>query len=104
VPKATKIRAKAKDGVIDFRMLMRHDMESGFRKDENTGDIIPAWFIKKFSIQINSKKVLLGYIGPTVSKNPYIRCMFKGKAGDEIRVEWSDSKGETRVDKDIVKG
>ena len=70
MPKATKIRAKAKDGIIDFRMLMRHDMESGFRKDENTGDIIPAWFIKKFSIQINSKKVLLGYSGPTLSKNP----------------------------------
>jgi hypothetical protein len=46
----------------------------------------------------------LGYIGPTLSKNPYIRCMFNGKAGDEIRVEWSDSKGETRVDKGIVKG
>ena len=104
MPKATKIRAKAKDGIIDFRMLMRHDMESGFRKDENTGDIIPAWFIKKFSIQINSKKVLLGYIGPTLSKNPYIRCIFIGKSGDEIRVEWSDSKVETRVDKDIVKG
>ena len=32
--KPTKIRAKAVDGIVDFRMLMRHEMESGLRKDK----------------------------------------------------------------------
>ncbi len=102
--KATKIRAKATNGVIDFRMLMRHEMESGFRKDEKTGDTIPAWFIKEFRVFLNAEQVLVGYIGPTVSKNPYIKCTFPGKAGDSVKVTWIDTKGVERVDEDVVKG
>ena len=30
--KPTKIRAKAVNGIVDFRMLMRHEMESGLEK------------------------------------------------------------------------
>ena len=77
--KPTKIRAKANKGIIDFRMLMRHDMESGFRKDNKTGQTVPAWFIKEFRVFLNNESVLVGYIGPFISKNPYFRCSFAGK-------------------------
>ena len=73
--KPTKIRAKAVDGIVDFRMLMRHEMESGLRKDK-TGEMVPAWFIKEFRVFLNNEAVLIGYIGPTVSKNPYFKCNF----------------------------
>ena len=101
--KPTKIRAKAVDGLVDFRMLMRHDMESGFRKDEKTGEKVPAWFIKEFRVFINNEPVLVGYIGPLVSKNPYFRCNFSGKAGDTVKVLWIDSRGVKRVDEDLVR-
>ena len=98
----TKIRAKAVDGIVDFRMLMRHEMESGFRKDK-TGETVPAWFIKEFRVFINNESVLVGYIGPTVSKNPYFKCNFAGKAGDNVKVSWVDNRGVRRVDEDLVK-
>ena len=101
--KPTKIRAKAVDGIVDFRMLMRHEMESGFRKDEKTGEAVPAWFIKEFRVFINNESVLVGYIGPLVSKNPYFRYNFSGKAGDTVKVSWVDSRGVKRVDEDLVK-
>ena len=101
--KATKIRAKAAAGVVDFRMLMRHEMESGFRKDENTGENIPAWFIKEFRVQVNNETVLVGFLGPTVSKNPYFKYTFAGKGGDRVQVSWIDNKGIKRVDQDFVR-
>ena len=100
--KPTKIRAKVIDGVVDFRMLMRHEMESGLRKDK-AGEMVPAWFIKEFRVFLNNEAVLVGYIGPTVSKNPYFKYNFAGKAGDTVKVLWVDNRGVRRVDEDLVK-
>ena len=102
--KPTKIRAKAANGIVDFRMLMRHEIESGLRKDDKTGKAVPAWFIKEFRVFLNDESVLVGYIGPTVSKNPYFKCNFAGKAGDTVKVSWIDNRGVKRVDEDLVKG
>jgi sulfur-oxidizing protein SoxZ len=32
--------------------------------------------------------------GASVSKNPYLAFNYKGKAGDKIKLSWTDSKGE----------
>ena len=101
--KPTKIRAKSKNGLVDFRMLMHHVMDSGFMKDESTGQLIPAWFIKEFEIFLNSKLILSGKLGPTISKNPYLRCKFAGNPGDKIKVNWLDNKGFSRSDSSEVK-
>ncbi|OUV03913.1 MAG: thiosulfate oxidation carrier complex protein SoxZ [Betaproteobacteria bacterium TMED82] len=102
--KATKIRARFKDGLVEFRMLMLHEMETGRRKDVKTGDIIPAWFIKSFEIFLNSESILIGQLGPTVSKNPYFRCRFRGSVGDNIKVQWKDNLGNSRIDEGEVVG
>ena len=101
--KPTKIRAKVVDGIVDFRMLMRHEMESGFRKSDKTGETVPAWFIKEFRVYLNNESMLVGYIGPLVSKNPYFRYNFAGKVGDIVKVSWVDNRGVERVDEDFVK-
>ena len=101
--KATKIRAKIKDNFIDFRMLMHHEMETGLRKDETSGEVIPAWFIQEFTIDLNGEKVISGHLGPTISKNPYLRCKMLGQAGDKIIVKWVDNTGQNRKDEAIVK-
>jgi len=40
-----RIRAKLKDGVAEVKCLMKHDMETGTRKDTKTGELIPAHHI-----------------------------------------------------------
>ncbi|OUV99645.1 MAG: thiosulfate oxidation carrier complex protein SoxZ [Betaproteobacteria bacterium TMED156] len=100
--KPTKIRARFKDNKIDFRMLMHHEMETGLRKDEKTGNSIPAWFIKEFSILLNGNIILSGNLGPTISKNPYLRCKIYGNVGDVLLVNWIDNKGNNRSDRSIV--
>lgn len=94
----SKIRASAKEGVTEVRVLMQHEMENGRRKDE-AGKLVPAWFITEIKAQHNGKTVLEGQFGTAVSKNPYLVFRFKGgKAGDKIMLSWVDNRGDTSSD------
>lgn len=94
----SKIRATAKDGVTEVRVLMQHEMDNGRRKDE-AGNLIPAWYITGFKAKHTDRIVLEGEFGTSVSKNPYLVFRFKGGAvGDRVSISWLDNKGETRSD------
>lgn len=97
-----KIRAAAKDGVTEVKVLMSHEMETGLRKDAS-GNTIPAWFITELSAKLNDKAVMTAQWGPSISKNPFLSFKLKGgKAGDKIAVTWTDNKGDTRTDEAVV--
>ncbi|MCC2111397.1 MAG: thiosulfate oxidation carrier complex protein SoxZ, partial [Hyphomicrobiales bacterium] len=49
-----KIRAASKDGVTEVKVLMNHEMETGFRKD-SSGNVVPAWFINEVVAKLNGK-------------------------------------------------
>ena len=97
-----KIRATAKDGGADVRVLMAHEMETGQRKDAS-GKVIPAWHITEVTATLNGKPVLKAHWGPAISKNPYLQFKFKGGAkGEKVQVTWVDTKGETRTDEATI--
>ena len=50
-----RIRAKADGGVVDARVLMAHEMETGIRKDAS-GKVIPAWFIRRSLASSTAKR------------------------------------------------
>ena len=98
----TRIRAQAGADKATVRMLMTHEMESGQRKDAS-GKIIPAWFIREVSVQLNGKPVMTAQWGPAVSKNPFLQFTIKGaKAGDKVAITWKDNRGDTRTDEATV--
>ncbi len=102
MPDPMKIRATAKDGVADVRVLMAHEMETGQRKDA-AGNTIPAWHIATVTASLNGTPVLKCHWGPAISKNPYLQFKVQGaKAGDRITVAWVDNKGEQRTDEATV--
>ena len=97
-----RIRATAKDGGINVKILMAHEMETGQRKD-SAGKPIPAHFIKHVSAMWQGKEVLSANWGPAIAKNPFLEFNFKGgKKGDKIAVTWEDNKGETRTDETTI--
>lgn len=99
-----KIRAIARDGSADVRVLMAHPMETGQRKDA-AGKPIPAWHITEVTATLNGKPVLKVYWGPAISQNPFLQFRVKGaKAGDKIGVSWIDNKGDKRTDEATVAG
>ncbi len=92
------IRAQAADGKTTVRVLMSHEMETGQRKDP-AGQVIPAWYIREVSAQLNGSTVMTAQWGPAISKNPFLQFNIKGgKAGDIVSISWIDSKGDTRSD------
>lgn len=97
-----RIRAAVAGDVVEVKILMRHDMESGQRKD-SAGKIIPAHYIKTLEAKWKDKVVFGASFGPSVSKDPFLSFKFKGAAkGDKVAVTWVDTKGDTRTDEGTV--
>ncbi len=96
-----RVRAIEKDGVVDVKILMKHDMESGQRKDAS-GKIIPAWFISALNVKAQGKDVFNAQFGPAVSKDPFLNFKYKGAKGDKLVVNWVDTKGDKRADEATV--
>ena len=97
-----RIRAQAQGPNAVVRVLMSHEMETGQRKDA-AGKTIAAWYITEVTAQLNGKTVMTTQWGPAVSKNPFLQFTVKGaKAGDKIKIDWVDNKGEKRSDEAVV--
>jgi sulfur-oxidizing protein SoxZ len=92
---AIKIRAKAKDGITTVKTLISHPMDSGFRKNSKTGELIPAHYVTEVTAEHNGNTVMTGNWSGGISKNPYLSFKFRGAtAGDTIKISWVDNQGE----------
>ena len=97
-----RIRATLQGDVADVRILMRHPMETGQRKD-SAGTIVPLHFIKSVVVSHNGKTVLDAQWSQAVSRDPFLGLRVKGaKLGDKITVTWTDNKGDKRTDEVTV--
>lgn len=90
-----KMRVSRAESGTRVRILIRHPMETGLRKDSKTKKFIPAHFIKEVDCQHNGKTVLSADWGIAVSKNPYLSFYLdNAKKGDQLLVHWKDNKGQ----------
>ena len=97
-----RIRAVAKDGLTNVKVLMSHEMETGQRKDAS-GNLVAAHFIQNVTAVHNGKTALSAQWGPAVSKNPFLEFNFKGgQKGEKIQVTWTDNKGDKRTDEAAI--
>ena len=97
-----RIRATLQGDVADVRILMRHPMETGQRKDSK-GEIVSVHFIQSVVVAHNGRTVLDAQWSQAVSRDPFLGLRVKGaKAGDKITVTWIDNKGDKRSDEATV--
>lgn len=102
--KTIKIRASINEGHVVVKALLRHPMETGRRKDAESGELVPAHYIKSVKAEYDGKQVFNAYWGTGVSQNPYVSFKFKGgQAGDKIKLLWEDNKGETDMIEAVIK-
>lgn len=88
----------APDGSTTVRTLMKHQMESGQRKDA-AGKPLPAWHIERVTVRLANQPVLDAQWGTSISKNPFLQFSLKGvKPGDTVSIAWADNKGAKRSD------
>jgi sulfur-oxidizing protein SoxY len=98
----TLIRVQPGPGLAIVRALMKHEMESGQRKDDG-GRAVPAWHIQQVVARVNGTPVLTAQWGTSISKNPFLQFGVKGaKPGDRIALAWADNRGATRSDEVTV--
>lgn len=91
-----KIKTRLKGDVAEVKSLMMHPMETGARKDPDTGELIPAHYITQLTFTNNGEVVMVANFSTAVSKNPYFSFSFGGaKAGDTLKVSWVDNLGGT---------
>ena len=97
-----RIRAVLNGDKVEVKVLIRHDMETGLRKDPE-GKIIPPHFIKTLIAKYEDKTVLDTVMGISVSKDPFLSFKFKGGVkGGKLNVTWVDNLGDTRTDSAII--
>lgn len=91
-----QIRARMiNSDVVEVKVLLTHDMETGLRKDAKTKNVIPAHFIKQVIATLNGKPVLDAQWSTGISKNPLLGFKVKGaKPGDFIAISAVDNLGE----------
>ena len=101
-----KIRTRRSEQNTLVRVLIQHPMETGRRRDEATGQLIPAHFITELTLMHNGTQVVKGNLSTAVSRNPYFTFeLANAKLGDVIGVSWTDNLGlhdedEIRIQKD----
>ncbi len=97
-----RIRAVLSGDKVEVKILIRHDMETGLRKDTE-GKLIPPHFIKTLTAKYEDRIVLDTVMGIAVSKDPFLSFKFKGgEKGGKISVTWVDNIGDTRTDAAII--
>jgi len=91
-----RMRITRNGDVADVKMLIFHPMETGYRKNPVTGEIVPKHFIKTLQAMHNGSTVLKVEWSRSVSRNPFLHFRVNGaKAGDKITVAWQDNFEQT---------
>lgn len=91
-----RLKTKTSDGVTTVRAIIRHPMETGFRIDSETSELVPAHYINEVIVKHNGNVVMSCDWSRAVSKNPYLSFMFKGAdVGDKLELTWRDNKNKS---------
>lgn len=91
-----RVQARHKDGITQVKALINHPMETGARKDRQTGEVIPAHFIEEVKCTYKDQVVMSALWSGGVSKNPYLSFSFKGgETGDTLTLSWTDNQQQS---------
>ncbi len=86
-----KIKAKEKNGVVKAKISIKHDMLT-YEQAKKKGK--EANFITHITATAGGKVVYDASTSQFLSKNPLIKFAFKGKKGDELKITYTQLKGE----------
>lgn len=84
-----------------FKAIISHPMETGYRREIQSGRFIPADYIENVQISVDGKKYFEMTLGEFVSTNPYIAFTFTRPLIDKqiMRISWiENNKNETFYD------
>ncbi|MEO5377029.1 MAG: thiosulfate oxidation carrier complex protein SoxZ [Magnetococcus sp. DMHC-6] len=103
-PKVRGPQGPTKKGEIaQIKTLIKHPMESGLRKDKESGELIPAHFIQEISAEYGGSVVMKAMLTGAVSKNPFFSFNILADKTGPLTVTWKDNKGQEWKDSVEIK-
>ena len=94
----TLIKIKPKDykagDIVKIDFMAMHPMETGMRKDKDTGALIPANYIDEVKFLFNDTLITKMVIWESLSVNPVMSISFKVPGEGTLKVIAKDNKGD----------
>ncbi|QSA98217.1 thiosulfate oxidation carrier complex protein SoxZ [Methylococcus sp. EFPC2] len=98
-----KIRIKRLDAGVLIRLLISHPMETGRRRDQDTGLPVPAHFIRTVKIEHAGRVVADCTFSTAVSRDPYLSVRLRGGlSGETVKVSWVDNLGNADSEQALI--
>lgn len=95
----TLIKIKPKDykagDIVKIDFMAMHPMETGMRKNKDTGEIIPANYINEVKFSFNDTVITNMVIWESLSVNPLMSISFKVPGAGMLKVVAKDNKGQS---------
>ena len=89
-----KVPAEAqKDEIIVIKCLAEHVMQTGRRRNPDTGELIPRFLIERLECRYNGKVVFYADWFNGVSANPYLRFKLRAVESGTIEIIWIETDG-----------
>jgi sulfur-oxidizing protein SoxZ len=79
--------------IVEIRVLIQHNMETGYRRDEE-GRVIPRNCINLFSCRYNAVEVFRADLSSGISANPLLQFYTVAEAAGELEFSWIDDEGK----------
>ncbi|WP_310439567.1 thiosulfate oxidation carrier complex protein SoxZ [Sulfuricurvum sp.] len=92
-----KIKPKtyAAGDIVKIDFMAMHPMETGMRKNKDTGALIPAEYIDEVKFMFNDTLVTKMVIWESLSVNPLMSISFKVPGAGTLKVIAKDNKGQS---------
>ena len=87
--------------VITVKVLIRHPMESGHRRDRR-GERIPRSIIHSFTAHYGGNEVMRIDLLPGIAANPYLEFRMMARKSGDILFTWTDDEGNTHTQKESI--
>jgi len=78
--------------IIEIRTLVRHAMETGFRRTQ-TGETIVRNIITRFVCTYNGDEILRADLHPAIAANPLLEFSMVATASGNIEFRWTGDNG-----------
>lgn len=92
-----KIKPKtyAAGDIVKVDFMAMHPMETGMRKDKDSGELIPANYINEVKFMFNDQLITKMVIWESLSVNPLMSISFKVPSAGTLKVIAKDNKGQS---------
>lgn len=81
--------------VFQVKCLVTHTMESGQRRNKQTGENYPREIINRMQVEYGGKRVLDAVWHPAVSANPFTSFYVVAEKSGPMQFTWIDDNGAT---------